>query len=68
MDYGQYLATHGEGIVHATNKKIFSLSFSKDFSLSLSLFATRCIYAGTELRLGIRDDFAVHCEVTLTSS
>ena len=25
MDYGQYLATLGEGIVHATNKKIFSL-------------------------------------------
>ena len=37
MDYGQYLATLGEGIVRATNKKIFSLSFSKDFSLSLSL-------------------------------
>ena len=37
MDYGQYLATLGEGTVHASNKKIFSLSFSKDFSLSLSL-------------------------------
>ena len=66
MDYGQYLATLGEGTVHASNKKIFSLSFSKDFSLSLS--TTQCIYAGRESRLGIRDDSAVHCEVTLTSS